>query len=74
MAHKGIQEERAKEQEEEIIEERFLKDLYLFMKKRDTPIERIPHLGFKQSTYEYYSSDDIFMQFSCFMHQDAAVL
>uniref|UniRef100_A0A673CMR3 ARID domain-containing protein n=1 Tax=Sphaeramia orbicularis TaxID=375764 RepID=A0A673CMR3_9TELE len=29
-------------------EEQFLKDLYLFMKKRDTPIERIPHLGFKQ--------------------------
>ncbi|XP_057675337.1 AT-rich interaction domain 6 [Corythoichthys intestinalis] len=29
-------------------EEAFLKNLYLFMKKRDTPIERIPHLGFKQ--------------------------
>lgn len=29
-------------------EERFLKDLYLFMKDRGTPIERIPHLGFKQ--------------------------
>lgn len=53
MAHEEIQEERTKEQVEEIIEEQFLKDLYLFMKKRDTPIERIPHLGFKQSTYEY---------------------
>lgn len=29
-------------------EDAFLKDLYLFMRKRDTPIERIPHLGFKQ--------------------------
>ncbi|XP_019750456.1 AT-rich interaction domain 6 isoform X2 [Hippocampus comes] len=29
-------------------EEAFLTNLYLFMKKRDTPIERIPHLGFKQ--------------------------
>ncbi|XP_077441452.1 AT-rich interaction domain 6 [Vanacampus margaritifer] len=31
-----------------VSEEAFLKNLYLFMKKRDTPIERIPHLGFKQ--------------------------
>ncbi|XP_039615019.1 AT-rich interaction domain 6 [Polypterus senegalus] len=30
------------------LEEEFLRDLYLFMKKRDTPIERIPNLGFKQ--------------------------
>uniref|UniRef100_A0A3Q1AU45 ARID domain-containing protein n=1 Tax=Amphiprion ocellaris TaxID=80972 RepID=A0A3Q1AU45_AMPOC len=43
-----FQEERTKEPVEEITEEQFLKDLYLFMKKRDTPIERIPHLGFKQ--------------------------
>ncbi|XP_044190182.1 AT-rich interaction domain 6 [Thunnus albacares] len=48
MAHAEIQEERTKELVEEIQEEEFLKDLYLFMKKRDTPIERIPHLGFKQ--------------------------
>lgn len=41
-------EERTKEPVEEVTEEQFLKDLYLFMKKRDTPIERIPHLGFKQ--------------------------
>lgn len=33
---------------EDLTEEQFLKDLYLFMKKRGTPIERIPHLGFKQ--------------------------
>ncbi|MBN3290920.1 ARI5B protein, partial [Polypterus senegalus] len=26
------------------LEEEFLRDLYLFMKKRDTPIERIPNL------------------------------
>lgn len=30
-------------------EELFLKDLYNYMKKRDSPIERIPNLGFKQS-------------------------
>lgn len=46
MAHG--EEERAKEPLEEITEEQFLKELYMFMKKRDTPIERIPHLGFKQ--------------------------
>ncbi|XP_077050248.1 AT-rich interaction domain 6 [Siphateles boraxobius] len=40
--------ERSSELGEEMTEERFLKDLYLFMKQRDTPIERIPHLGFKQ--------------------------
>lgn len=47
MAH--AEEERPSEQEKEMGEETFLKDLYLYMKKRDTPIERIPHLGFKQS-------------------------
>uniref|UniRef100_A0A669EPE4 AT-rich interaction domain 6 n=1 Tax=Oreochromis niloticus TaxID=8128 RepID=A0A669EPE4_ORENI len=47
MAHNEFK-ERPKELVEEITEEQFLKDLYLFMKKRDTPIERIPHLGFKQ--------------------------
>lgn len=31
-------------------EEAFLVSLYKFMKERHTPIERIPHLGFKQST------------------------
>ncbi|KAG7238649.1 hypothetical protein INR49_030723 [Caranx melampygus] len=36
------------EQVEEMMEDQFLKGLYLFMRKRDTPIERIPHLGFKQ--------------------------
>lgn len=29
-------------------EDQFLKELYLYMRKRETPIERIPHLGFKQ--------------------------
>ncbi|XP_033502392.1 AT-rich interaction domain 6 [Epinephelus lanceolatus] len=48
MARREIREERTKEPVEELTEEQFLKDLYLFMKKRDTPIERIPNLGFKQ--------------------------
>ncbi|NXR33520.1 ARI5A protein, partial [Zosterops hypoxanthus] len=30
-------------------EEAFLVSLYKFMRERHTPIERIPHLGFKQS-------------------------
>ncbi|XP_073681267.1 uncharacterized protein [Garra rufa] len=47
MEQDGPQEKRS-EQGEELTEESFLKDLYLFMKQRDTPIERIPHLGFKQ--------------------------
>uniref|UniRef100_A0A3Q4ML28 Uncharacterized LOC102780130 n=1 Tax=Neolamprologus brichardi TaxID=32507 RepID=A0A3Q4ML28_NEOBR len=51
MAHNEFKEERTKELVAEITEEQFLKDLYLFMKKRETPIERIPHLGFKQSKY-----------------------
>lgn len=29
-------------------EKEFLKDLYSYMKKRGSPIERIPNLGFKQ--------------------------
>lgn len=37
--------EQDKEKEEE---EAFLVSLYKFMKERHTPIERIPHLGFKQ--------------------------
>uniref|UniRef100_A0A8C6UDU4 ARID domain-containing protein n=1 Tax=Neogobius melanostomus TaxID=47308 RepID=A0A8C6UDU4_9GOBI len=48
MAHKAIQEDRGDRPSEDVTEEQFLKDLYLFMKKRDTPIERIPHLGFRQ--------------------------
>uniref|UniRef100_A0A3Q3B3T1 AT-rich interaction domain 6 n=1 Tax=Kryptolebias marmoratus TaxID=37003 RepID=A0A3Q3B3T1_KRYMA len=43
-----IQEKIIKDPMEENTEEQFLKNLYLFMKKRDTPIERIPNLGFKQ--------------------------
>lgn len=30
-------------------EQTFLVELYKYMKERDTPIERIPFLGFKQS-------------------------
>ncbi|XFF82229.1 hypothetical protein AB1E18_008448 [Capra hircus] len=37
--------EREEEQEEE---QAFLVSLYKFMKERRTPIERVPHLGFKQ--------------------------
>lgn len=48
MAQREILEQRTKDPAEEITEEKFLKDLYLFMKKRDTPIERVPNLGFKQ--------------------------
>lgn len=44
--------ERTSDPGEEMTEESFLKDIYLFMKQRDTPIERIPHLGFKQSKWE----------------------
>uniref|UniRef100_A0A665V8I7 AT-rich interaction domain 6 n=1 Tax=Echeneis naucrates TaxID=173247 RepID=A0A665V8I7_ECHNA len=43
--------ERSEDPAEEVTEDRFLKELYLFMKKRDTPIERIPHLGFKNNIY-----------------------
>ncbi|CAL8277458.1 unnamed protein product [Merluccius merluccius] len=51
MANRGVLEEAAvREQKEqlEMSEEVFLKDLHMYMKKRDTPIERVPHLGFKQ--------------------------
>ncbi|CAJ1070402.1 AT-rich interaction domain 6 [Xyrichtys novacula] len=43
-----FQEEKPKDPAEENKEREFLKDVYIFMKKRDTPIERIPNLGFKQ--------------------------
>nr|XP_032608356.2 AT-rich interactive domain-containing protein 5A isoform X1 [Taeniopygia guttata]XP_041576469.1 AT-rich interactive domain-containing protein 5A isoform X1 [Taeniopygia guttata]XP_041576470.1 AT-rich interactive domain-containing protein 5A isoform X1 [Taeniopygia guttata]XP_041576471.1 AT-rich interactive domain-containing protein 5A isoform X1 [Taeniopygia guttata] len=42
---KEDKEDKEKEKEEE---EAFLVSLYKFMKERRTPIERIPHLGFKQ--------------------------
>ena len=54
MANGKVQEAMTvQEQKEpdEMSEEAFLQDLYLNMKKRDTPIERVPHLGFKQSKY-----------------------
>lgn len=53
VTHRQIQEERPNDPEEEPSEEekQFLKELYTFMKRRDTPIERIPNLGFKQSNY-----------------------
>ncbi|XP_031716135.1 AT-rich interaction domain 6 [Anarrhichthys ocellatus] len=48
MAQAEILQERTRKPVEEMTEEQFLKDLYTFMKKRDTPVERIPNLGFKQ--------------------------
>ncbi|XP_069024245.1 AT-rich interaction domain 6 [Embiotoca jacksoni] len=48
MADGECREGRTKEPVEEITQDQFLKELYLLMKRRDTPIERIPHLGFKQ--------------------------
>lgn len=53
MAHREVQEQGANDPVEETsdAEKHFLKELYHFMKKRDTPIERIPNLGFKQSKY-----------------------
>lgn len=33
----------------------FLKDLYSYMKKRGSPIERIPNLGFKQGNSPVYT-------------------
>ncbi|XP_066423516.1 AT-rich interactive domain-containing protein 5A isoform X2 [Molothrus aeneus] len=41
-------EEKDEEDKEKEEEEAFLVSLYKFMKERHTPIERIPHLGFKQ--------------------------
>lgn len=49
MEQTKLPEDETRDQMEDITEEKFLKDLYIFMKKRDTPIERIPNLGFKQS-------------------------
>lgn len=52
---KKEEEEEEDEEDEDTSEESraeeqaFLVDLYKYMKDRDTPIERIPFLGFKQS-------------------------
>lgn len=54
MAQGEIQENRSqdgREEEPSQPEKQFLKELYIFMRRRDTPIERIPNLGFKQSKY-----------------------
>lgn len=40
-----------REEEPSQAKKQFLKDLHMFMRRRDTPIERIPNLGFKQSKY-----------------------
>ncbi|KAJ8261332.1 hypothetical protein COCON_G00170550 [Conger conger] len=48
MSQVRTQEGGTMEPEDGVTEETFLKDLYAYMKNRDTPIERIPHLGFKQ--------------------------
>lgn len=47
QAGEGDKDEEKDEKEKEE-EEAFLVSLYKFMKERHTPIERIPHLGFKQ--------------------------
>lgn len=36
-------------------EKLFLRDLYSYMKKKGSPIERIPNLGFKQSNCTLYT-------------------
>lgn len=51
MSQENLLEGPSSEHKTELNEENFLKELYLFMKSRDTPIERIPHLGFKQSEW-----------------------
>ncbi|XP_057216882.1 AT-rich interaction domain 6 [Triplophysa rosa] len=48
MMEQGRLKECTSDPGQEMTEESFLKDLYVFMKQRDTPIERVPHLGFKQ--------------------------
>lgn len=52
MEQKNLTEESGDEQmlnDEREEEQTFLVNLYKFMKERHTPIERVPHLGFKQS-------------------------
>lgn len=44
-------------------EKLFLKDLYTYMKKRGSPIERIPNLGFKQSNNTLYTCPKTFAIF-----------
>lgn len=41
----------SKPEQVEAEERVFVDNLYHFMKDRGTPIERIPHLGFKQSEF-----------------------
>lgn len=53
MTQGEIQKEKTEEPLLDAAEREFLRDLYIFMKKRDTPIERIPNLGFKQSKLQY---------------------
>ncbi|KAJ7988510.1 hypothetical protein DPEC_G00324330 [Dallia pectoralis] len=48
MTHEQKQNDTSSEQVVVWSQEIFLKELYTYMKKRDIPIERIPHLGFKQ--------------------------
>lgn len=48
-------------------ESSFLNELYKFMKKRKTPIHRVPHLGFKKSkTLNVFFNTKIFLLFSIF--------
>ncbi|XP_034048743.1 AT-rich interaction domain 6 isoform X2 [Thalassophryne amazonica] len=48
MAHIQTQQDKSKTLLEDLTEETFLKELHTYMKKRNTPIEKVPHLGFKQ--------------------------
>lgn len=50
MEEMGDEQASSREKEEE---QAFLVNLYKFMKDRHTPIERVPHLGFKQSASIY---------------------
>lgn len=42
---------------EEQEEKSFVANLYGFMKERNTPIERIPHLGFKQGRLQHVTAN-----------------
>ena len=44
-------EEEARPGPKQIEEKSFVSNLHIFMKERGSPIERIPHLGFKQSEF-----------------------
>ncbi len=53
MVSTNSSEEGSRTDQSESEERTFVTKLHCFMKERGTPIERIPHLGFKQSESEY---------------------